>query len=132
MPVVFTKHTPNLVVSDLARSLAFYRDLLGFSVIVMVPPEEPPFVFALLQRDGLELFLNDVKASQAEAGHEAIQPGKSGVSLYFDVTGIHALHDALRGKAHVAMPLERKFYGVTEFAITDPDGYLITFAERLD
>ena len=28
------------------------------------------------------------------------------------------------------MPLEKKFYGVTEFAFEDPDGYVITFAER--
>jgi hypothetical protein len=28
------------------------------------------------------------------------------------------------------MPLERKWYGLTEFAFEDPDGYLITFAER--
>ena len=27
------------------------------------------------------------------------------------------------------MPLEKKWYGVTEFACTDPDGYVITFAE---
>jgi catechol 2,3-dioxygenase-like lactoylglutathione lyase family enzyme len=27
-----SKITPNLVVSDVERSLAFYRDLLGFSV----------------------------------------------------------------------------------------------------
>jgi len=28
------------------------------------------------------------------------------------------------------MPLEKKWYGVTEFACTDPDGYVITFAEQ--
>ena len=28
------------------------------------------------------------------------------------------------------MPLEVKWYGMTEFAFEDPDGYLITFAER--
>jgi hypothetical protein len=28
------------------------------------------------------------------------------------------------------MPLEKKWYGVTEFAFEDPDGYLITFAEK--
>jgi len=28
------------------------------------------------------------------------------------------------------MPLEKKWYGVTEFAFEDPDGYIITFAEQ--
>ena len=131
MAVVFNKHTPNLVVSDLARSLAFYRDVLGFTAIVTVP-DEPPFVFALMQRDGLEVFLNDAGAARQEAGHLSLVPGQSGVSLYFDVHGVHALLEMIKGKAPVVMPLERKFYGMTEFAITDPDGYLITFAERLD
>jgi catechol 2,3-dioxygenase-like lactoylglutathione lyase family enzyme len=127
MAVVFTKHTPNIVVADLARSLAFYRDLLGFGVAVTVP-DDPPFVFALMQRDGIEVFLNDVKA----AGHESIPAGRGGMSLYFDITGIRELHDALQGMAPIVMPLEKKFYGVTEFAITDPDGYILTFAEKLD
>jgi uncharacterized glyoxalase superfamily protein PhnB len=29
------------------------------------------------------------------------------------------------------MPIETKFYGMREFAIVDPDGYVITFAERV-
>jgi len=35
----------------------------------------------------------------------------------------------LRARVNVVMPLEKKWYGVTEFACTDPDGYVITFAE---
>ena len=30
----------------------------------------------------------------------------------------------------IVMPIETKFYGMREFAIEDPDGYVITFAER--
>ncbi len=133
MAVVFTKHTPNLVVADLARSLAFYRDLLGFTVIATVP-DSAPYVFALLQRDGLELFLNDAEALRKDAhySHAAADVGKSGVSLYFDVKGIQALADVLTKKVAIAAPLERKFYGVTEFGVNDPDGYLVTFGERLD
>jgi catechol 2,3-dioxygenase-like lactoylglutathione lyase family enzyme len=33
----FQSLTPNLVVSDIERSLSFYRDLLGFSVVTTVP-----------------------------------------------------------------------------------------------
>jgi uncharacterized glyoxalase superfamily protein PhnB len=29
------------------------------------------------------------------------------------------------------MPLKTQFYGMREFAIGDPDGHLLTFAERL-
>jgi uncharacterized glyoxalase superfamily protein PhnB len=36
----------------------------------------------------------------------------------------------LKARVKVTMPLEKKFYGVTEFAFEDPDGYVITFSER--
>jgi uncharacterized glyoxalase superfamily protein PhnB len=36
----------------------------------------------------------------------------------------------LKSKVTVTMPLEKKWYGLTEFAFEDPDGYVITFAER--
>lgn len=133
MAVTFSKHTPNLVVADVARSLAFYRDLLGFKIIATVP-DAAPYVFAMLQRDGVELFLNDIEAARKDPAYSQMAQvvGKSGISLYFDVTGVKALFEALQGKATIVAPLERKFYGVTEFNVTDPDGYLVTFAERLD
>jgi len=39
-------------------------------------------------------------------------------------------HESLKDRVKIVMPLEHKWYGVTEFAFEDPDGYLITFAER--
>jgi catechol 2,3-dioxygenase-like lactoylglutathione lyase family enzyme len=57
----FTSVTPNLLVRDIDRSTAFYRDVLGFTIKQTVP-EAPPFVFVWLERDGVPVFLNDPKA----------------------------------------------------------------------
>ncbi len=46
---MFVSVTPNLVVRDLAASLAFYR--LGFTISMSVP-DAPPYVFVGLDRDG--------------------------------------------------------------------------------
>lgn len=35
--MTFTDVTPNLIVADIDRSTAFYRDVLGFSVVTTVP-----------------------------------------------------------------------------------------------
>ena len=51
--------------------------------------------------------------------------------MFFTVTDVDALHDAVAPKATVMMPLKTQFYGMREFAVTDPDGHLITFAERV-
>ncbi len=59
----FTSITPNLIVRDIAKSTAFYRDVLGFEIKQTVPDAEP-FVFVWLERDGVPVFLNDIKAAE--------------------------------------------------------------------
>lgn len=39
-------------------------------------------------------------------------------------------YEALRSRVTITMPIEKKWYGVTEFAFEDPDEYVITFAQR--
>ena len=121
--------TPNLVVSDLPRSLAFYRDTLRFEVVA-THPEAAPFVFAWLRRGQVNVFLNDVRAVQAEAAgsHYHLRPG--GVGLFVHIKGVDAFHAQVAGSVTVVQPLETRFYGMREFSILDPEGVVITFAER--
>ena len=50
------------IVTDIAASVAFYRDVLGFAVKMDAAPR-----FAALERDGLTLFLNVPGAGSADA-----------------------------------------------------------------
>jgi uncharacterized glyoxalase superfamily protein PhnB len=43
---------------------------------------------------------------------------------------VDALHDRLKSTVKIVMPIATQFYGMREFAIEDPDGYVLTFAER--
>jgi catechol 2,3-dioxygenase-like lactoylglutathione lyase family enzyme len=124
----FTKLTPNFVVSDIDRSLAFYRDVLGFEVTRRVP-DDGPLLFASLQSGPIEIFLNAPGPALEEYPAFKDRPIGGTLTQFIEVTGIRAMHASLAGKVNVVMPLEKKWYGVTEFAISDPDGYLITFAE---
>ena len=126
--VNFISATPNLLVTDVSASLAFYQDVLGFELVRSVP-DEAPFVFVWLKRGGVELFLNDVKTASDSIKLDLRAGGTS--TLYVDVSDVKALLDQLTGRAKVVMPLTDQFYGMREFAILDPDGYLVTFAERL-
>lgn len=122
--------TPNLITDDIARAMAFYRDVLG-STVARTVPDQAPFVFAWLERDGITVFLNDAKTVHNEMpGVPSFVAGKSGVALFIAVEDVAGLWAAIRDKATVVMPLKDQWYGMTEFAITDPDGYVITFAER--
>ena len=121
--------TPNLVVADVARSVAFYRDVLGFEVMTTVP-DAPPFVFAMLHRGPVQVFVNSREAAVAEYPMFKEQRIGGTLTLFLDVAGVRRAYDELKDRAQVVMPLEVKWYGMTEFAIEDPDGYVITFAER--
>ena len=121
--------TPNLVVSSVERSLAFYRDTLGFEVVTTVP-DQPPYVFALMKNGDVQIFLNAPEAMGAEYPALKDRPIGGTLTLFVDVAGVRQLHDAIKDRVTIVMPLEKKWYGLTEFACVDPDGYIITFAER--
>jgi uncharacterized glyoxalase superfamily protein PhnB len=123
------KLTPNLIVSDVSRSLAFYRDVLGFSVEVTVP-EAAPFVFASVQSGPVEIFLNAPEPAAAEYPTIGNRPIGGTLTLFIEIVNIQPVYESLRSKVKVVMPIETKWYGTTEFAFEDPDGYVITFAER--
>jgi uncharacterized glyoxalase superfamily protein PhnB len=125
----FTSVTPNLIVRDMAASLAFYCDVLGFTAGESVP-DAPPFVFVMLARDGVPVFLNDVTAVHDFPAMASMPPGGT-ATMFFIVTEVDALYAAVAPKATVVMPLKTQFYGMREFAVTDPDGHVITFAERV-
>ncbi len=127
--MTFADVTPNLVNADVDRSLAFYRDVLGFTLVTTVP-EQAPFAFAWVQRDTVSVFLN----SEASAGMKAA----AGTNMLFitieaadRASGVDALFAAVKDRAPVIMPLTDQFYGMREFTIKDPDGYAITFAQRI-
>jgi lactoylglutathione lyase len=126
----FTSVTPNLLVQNIDRSASFYRDVLGFAVKESVP-EAAPFVFLWMERDGVSVFLNDPKAVEHDLPGAASRPAGGTATMYFIVTGVDALHAQVAAHAQVVMPLKTQFYGMREFSVDDPDGHLLTFAERV-
>jgi uncharacterized glyoxalase superfamily protein PhnB len=131
----FTDITPNLIVADIDRSTAFYRDLLGFSIVTTVP-DKGPFVFVWVKRGDINVFLN--ARGPAEEENAVWKDRRAGaLSMFMMVEaptvgeGIDALFASIGGKAPVVMPLKDQFYGMREFGIEDPDGYVIFFAQQI-
>ena len=120
--------TPNLLVADVSRSLAFYIDVLGFER-GMTAPDAAPFVFASVTSGTVQIFFNEAKTAAAEYPALAGRPIGATATMFVDVFEIEQLYARLDGKVPVVVPLHTQWYGVKEFAIADPDGYLITFAE---
>lgn len=130
MAITFKKLTPNLVVANVERSVGFYQDVLGFQFAFGVP-EESPRVFAAVQRDGLEIFFNLPDAANEDYPDLRGRTPGGALTQFIEVEGINELYEAIRQKARVIMPIKDQFYGMREFAIADPDGWILTFAQRV-
>jgi len=130
MPLAVTRTGTILAVSDVERSLAFYRDRLGFALEATY--DDPPY--ATLTRAGARLSL-------AEQGHAA--PDRPGVSmlapadrsrlaaiLVLEVADCLEAHRELSaaGVPFLAEPYSPPWGGHRCFAI-DPDGNLIELEE---
>lgn len=106
-------------VDDMNRSLAFYRDQLGFKVSFTW---EDPVSYAIL-RGGenvqIHLSLRDTPIGVGT---------KSGRMVYLFVHDIDGLYKTFHArKVNIKTPLSEQDYKMRDFDVEDPDGHLITF-----
>jgi catechol 2,3-dioxygenase-like lactoylglutathione lyase family enzyme len=115
-----------LAVSDVGRSIAFYRDMIGFEVEATY--DDPPYA---------TLTLAGTRLSLAEQGHAAEDrpgvtmtapddPSNANVVLVVEVIDARGVYDELeaRGARFLAEPYEPPWGGCRFFCV-DPDGYLV-------
>ena len=127
----FNKLTPNLVVRDVAGSIDFYKSVLGFQPAITVP-EQAPYVFGSVINGAVEIFFNDQKAVAEDYPPLGAKPIGGALTLFIEVEGIEEILAKVKAsKAKVVMPLKTQFYGMREFAFEDPEGWIITIAERI-
>src|SRR5580704_301057 len=127
----FQKLTPNLVVKDVAAAVEFYRSVLGFQTAFTVP-DNAPYVFASVTNGVVEIFFNDQKAVREDYPSLGTDPLGGTLTLFIEVAGIEEVLAAVqKAGAKITMPLKTQFYGMREFAFEDPEGWVITIAERV-
>lgn len=112
----------NLIVRDVARSVPFYVDVLGFRALYHDPD------FAALERDGVRLMLHADHAYDGVPWIDRVAgEAKRGSGVEIRILGIDPDDAARRARsagARVAYgPLERA-HGWREVHVEDPDGYL--------
>jgi uncharacterized glyoxalase superfamily protein PhnB len=122
------KLTPNLMVEDVARTLEFYREILGFDVITTLPEQEP-FDFAIAQRDGVELMFQSRPSLSENVPALAGSPIGASQTFYIEVEGVRDLYQALHDKVDIVVDFHTTFYGTQEFYFRDINGYILSFSE---
>lgn len=120
--------TVNLMVKDMEATLALYRDLLGFEVM-MTQPENAPWDWAMVSRGGANLMFQTVQSLKEEDYFIMDNPQTGGTfTIFIVIPDAEALYRTVEGKVTIVKPLAKAFYGFVEFSIRDNNGYLLTFA----
>ena len=133
-----------LTVRDVAKSVAFYRDMLGFTLAECWPDEKAP-MWASMRLDRQAIMLGAQmsveQATQMMAGDAAaaayvatlakeLEQNRRGVGIvtYVMVADVDAYHAAVtkRGVAKLPAP-KSQFYGLREFGLEDLDGFRFLF-----
>ena len=114
---------PRLPVADLGRTVGFYTRVLGFDVSALWPADRPTFV--MLDRDAVSL---GFFAPDAHRGLVTIGTA----DLYVAAEDVRGLHARLKDVVPIEWGPEVFFYGRREFAVRDPDGYVLIFTEPTD
>lgn len=124
--MVIKRVVPVLRVADVARSIDWYRETLAFLGDPF--PAKPPFEFAILRQGHVELMLRRGSPPARST------PRQYDWDVYLRRGGeqFRAVFAAYSARGIVTRRLEQMPYGLAEFEITDPDGYVICLSQQLD
>lgn len=120
---------PELLVADIAVSLAFWCDLCGFEVVYDRLAEG----FAYIARGSAHVMLEQTGVGRNWVTAQLEPPLGRGINFQVSVPDVNPILDALnRAGWPLFMAREERWYevqsirtGVVQFLVQDPDGYLI-------
>lgn len=128
---------PELVVSDIKVSLAFWCELIGFEVMYDRLEEN----FAYLGLGEAQIMLEQYNPSDREWETATMErPYGRGINFQIGVTSVEEILERLaKAEYKVFISLEERWYrvapevefGQKQFLLQDPDGYLVRLIENL-
>lgn len=122
--------TPNLVLNDCARAIAFYQRALGAELLSrMDAPDGKSVWHAELRIGDSTVFVNDAMPGMGRPAPSAESPAP--LTLWLYVADCDAAHDrAVKAGATSTMAPDDMFWGDRCGSVTDPFGYQWSFATR--
>lgn len=117
------KMSPQILVTDIARSIEFYTKKLGFDVDFVYED-----FYAGIIKNGYSIHLKLGKPSTEERKNKR---ENEDLDIVFSVGNVEDLYTELVNESvEITQPLCDRPYG-KEFYIADPDGYILAFLEEI-
>lgn len=120
-PVALRQLWPLLLVQDIERSLAFYRDRLGFTVVDQAESQGKAF-WCRVERDGVSLMLQHAEEDDGPAAGRG-----RGVTFYIVCHDADALFAEFASRGLALAPPQNTYYGMRQLFVPEPDGYVVCF-----
>jgi catechol 2,3-dioxygenase-like lactoylglutathione lyase family enzyme len=123
---------PLLQVFDMPTALAFYRDVLGFSIVDAAPAgaSGDEYGWAWLRRDDVELMLNtayDPDVTRPPLPDAARVAGHGDTILFIGAPDVDAVCRHLQSSGIDVNPPTVAHYGMKQLFVRDPDGFGLCF-----
>lgn len=122
--------TPWFIVDDVDETVAWYAKVFRAKLQHSVP-RNPPFQWVSLLLGEVEIMVSGKSESQewySEGVNVAQAPANSIAYMY--VNDIDDLWKQTKDTVQVLMPPTDQYYGVREYALRDPFGFVIIFAQE--
>ena len=117
-----------LLVKEIEPLVPFWVDRLGFAKTVEVP-DGSKLGFVIFQKGSVEVMYQSYSSVEKDAPPSMSAEARKGPTyLYMEVDNLEAVVAAMKD-ARLVMPVRTAFYGMKEFAVQDPGGHFVTFAE---
>lgn len=113
-----TALVPMLQTDDMPRTRAWYAEVLGFACVAAQGDE-----WCRLERDGVAIMF--MRNAHMGAPHAT-------ATQYVYVDDIEALWNDVSRRCAAEWGPERMPYGFMEFAVKDPNGYLLSFGQPIE
>ena len=124
------KITPVLLVNEIEPILPFWIDRLGFTKTIEVP-DGAKRAFVAFQKGSVEVMYQTFASVEKDAPPAMAAPARKGPTyLYLEVDDLDAVLAAMKD-VNKAMPERNAVYGMREFAVQDPAGHFLTFAQQI-
>ena len=129
----FNSLTPNLMVTDVVDSLRWYERVLDAAELGRMPADSDDPEWAQVGFGDVSVMFQGRDSLAADVPALAEVDIGGSLTLYVDVEDVEGLHERVvdREGASVAQALRETEYGRREFAVEDPDGYVLAFGEKL-
>jgi len=127
-PMNVKRITPVLLVKEIEPLIPFWVNRLGFAKTVEVP-DGNKLGFVIFQKGSVEVMYQTYSSVEKDAPPAMSAEARKGPTyLYMEVDDLNAVLGEMKD-SRLVMPVRTAFYGMKEFAVQDPGGHFITFAE---